>query len=96
MIASTTARGADLLRAAPLIIVEVTSRSTASEDWGRKREAYPQGGASWFWIIDPESATVTIMGNEGGHFVVTQRLSEGRHLIEEPFPVALDMSLLMR
>jgi len=91
MIASKDAPGEDLLRAAPLLVIEVTSRSTAGEDWGRKRDAYAAGGAAWFWIIDSESAEVTIMRNENGHFVITQRLSDGQHRLVEPFELTLDL-----
>jgi len=40
--------GDDLLRAAPLLVVEVTSRSSRSEDRGRKRDVYAQAGAAWY------------------------------------------------
>ena len=95
MVAATSAPGQDLLRAAPLLVIEVTSRSTASEDWGPKRQAYAQGGANWFWIIDPGPGEATIMRNERAEFVITQVLSGGRHVVQEPFPVTLDLAALL-
>ena len=92
MVFPTDAPGEDLLRAAPLLVVEVTSRSTRSEDWGRKRELYAEGGAAWYWIVDPEANEVTTMRNEDGELVVVGELRDGgSHQLGEPLSLTLEL-----
>ena len=95
MVFPSDAPGDDLLRAAPLLVVEVTSRSTRSEDWGRKRELYAQGGAACYWLVDPDTQEVTVMRNEGGAFAIARELKDGvAHELTQPFPVTLDLGSL--
>lgn len=95
MIFRSDAPGDDLLRAAPLLVAEVTSRSTRSEDWGRKRELYAQGGAAWYWLIDPDAHEVTTMRNQGGSFVVIGQLVDDElHELDEPMRVTLNLRAL--
>ena len=94
MVASIDSPGDDLLRAAPLLVVEVTSRSTSSEDWGRKREVYAEGGAAWNWIVDPEARTISLMRNLAGRFDSAEPLRQGTHRLTEPFSAALDLDAI--
>ena len=95
MVFPSDAPGEDLLRAAPLLVVEVTSRSTRSEDQGRKRELYAQGGAAWYWLVDPDTQEVAIMRNEGGVLATARQLSDGAaHELHQPFRVTLDLGAL--
>jgi Uma2 family endonuclease len=96
MVASQGAPGDDMLRAAPLLVVEVTSRSTRREDWGRKREVYAQAGAGWYWIVDLEADQITVMRGEHGQLAIVEVLSTGTHRLSEPFPVVLDVAALLR
>src|SRR5664280_1640960 len=86
MVVADTAPGADLLRAAPLLVVEVTSPSTRSEDWGRKLTAYAEGGAQWYWIVDPDAGEVAVFRNVAGEFAPRVRLADGCHRLAEPLP----------
>jgi Uma2 family endonuclease len=92
MVFPSDAPGDDLLRAAPLLVVEVTSRSTRSEDWGRKRELYAQGGAAWYWIVDPDAHEVTVMRLEAGGFNISRELRD-RVIHEFDAPVQVTLSL---
>ena len=95
MVFPTDAPGDDLLRASPLLVVEVTSRSMRSEDWGRKRELYAQGGAGWYWIVDPDAHEVTMMRNESGEFIIAQELTgDVVHDLDRPIGLALDLGAL--
>lgn len=92
MVFRSDAPGPDLLRAAPLIVVEVTSPSTRAEDFGRKREIYAQGGAEWYWLVDPDADTILILRNQAGRFVQVQTYAApGIHRVTRPFPVQLDL-----
>ena len=92
MVASSDAPGEDLLRAAPVLVVEVASRSTRAADLGRKRELYASGGAQWYWIVDPEQQSIIVLENIAGTFVETERITEDRQVISEPFALVLDLS----
>ena len=96
MVFPSDAPGEDLLRAAPLLVVEVTSRSTRSEDWGRKRELYAEGGAAWYWIVDPEAQVLTTMRNSGGLFAIVGELKDGSvHELDQPMRLNLDLGELL-
>jgi Uma2 family endonuclease len=95
MVFPTDAPGDDLLRAAPLLVVEVTSRWTRSEDWGRKRELYAQGGAGWYWIVDPDARQVTMVCNESGDFIIARELTgDVVHNLDRPVGLAWDLGAL--
>lgn len=91
MVFAADAPGEDLLRVAPLLAIEVTSPSTRSEDWHRKRELYAQGGAAWYWIVEPDEWSLTLLRNDGGAFEEVARGDHGVHQVTDPFPVNLDL-----
>lgn len=92
MVAATAAPGPDLLRVAPLLVVEVTSPSTRSEDLGRKLRAYADGGAPWYWVADPASDVLTVYRLDGGRFVAADSDSPvARMHLSLPFAVELDL-----
>lgn len=92
MVFRADAPGPDLLREPPLLVVEVCSPSTRSEDWGRKRDLYARGGAPWYWVVDPDADAITVLHNESGQFMELQRHDTlGMLEVSEPFPVALDL-----
>ncbi|PWJ48153.1 Putative restriction endonuclease [Quadrisphaera granulorum] len=95
MVFHADAPGPDLLREAPLLVVEVLSPSTRSEDVGRKRELYGLAGAAWYWLVDPQSDTLTVLRNDGGHFVDAARHPAAITVtVDEPFAVEIDCGAL--
>lgn len=93
MVAELDAPGTDLLRTAPLLVVEVTSRSTRGEDLGRKMQAYALGGAEWYWIVDPEADSLTIYRNRGFRFVVELAGDASQPIVlTEPFATTIDLA----
>lgn len=92
MVATTGSPAADLLRVPPLLVVEVTSPSTRSEDLGRKLRAYADGGAAWYWVADQETDVLTVYRNTGGRFVVdASGEPDARLELLVPFTVDLDL-----
>jgi len=76
----------------PLLVVEVTSPSTRSEDLGRKLRAYADGGAAWYWVADQETDVLTVYRNTGGRFVVdASGETDARLQLRVPFTVDLDL-----
>lgn len=70
-------RGPDLLAAErlpahgwvtepPVLVVEVLSRSTRSEDTIRKSMEYAEGGISQYWLVDPDLRTIDVLLNNDG------------------------------
>lgn len=58
----------------PLLVVEVLSPTTRHRDLGPKRKFYLEAGAAEYWVIDPETRTVRVIGAETDT-VVSQRLT---------------------
>lgn len=94
MVARRDAPGPDLLHAAPLLVVEVSSRSTRNEDWGRKRELYAQAGAPWYWIVDPGADEITVLENTGGSFAQRNRFTSGVNRLGQPVSVVLNLGVI--
>jgi Uma2 family endonuclease len=91
MVARRNAPGPDLLREPPLLVIEVLSRSTRSEDVGRKRELYAKGGANWYWLVDPDAEDIHMLGSSRGTLVEHEVAYTGVAQLHEPFLVALDL-----
>ena len=53
------------LKLAPVVVVEITSPSTRSEDWLRKANEYHKINAQQYWLADPEARTLAIFANDG-------------------------------
>ncbi len=47
---------------APMLVVEVVSPSNAAHDRVRKRRFYARGGMLEYWIVDPSSQEVQVLG----------------------------------
>ena len=49
----------------PDLLIEVLSPSNRAHDQVRKRALYAGGGVREYWIIDPDAATIEIIGADG-------------------------------
>lgn len=78
------------LRVPPLLVVEVLSPSTSRKDRLLKREIYAEFGVSSYWLVDPETRTMTVLSLRDGAYIETAR--GARLELEEPFPVVIDLS----
>jgi len=41
-----------LRHAPPLLVAEISSRSSHDIEFGKKRRTYATGSAEWYWILD--------------------------------------------
>ena len=57
--------GADNIRGAPDLVVEVISPSNPERDLVRKREIYARHGVGEYWIADPDARSMRVMVLEG-------------------------------
>jgi Uma2 family endonuclease len=76
--------------AAPDLVVEILSPGTRRRDKGRKRAVYDREGVGEYWIVDPESRSITALRRPragGGLTDVTTSTLEGGGVLASPlFP----------
>lgn len=72
----------------PVLVVEVLSPTGRVRDLEAKRRVYAQGGASWYWIVDPGIPSVTVLRLAGEAYEHVAHV-EGGDIYEsrEPFAV---------
>jgi Uma2 family endonuclease len=82
--------GDDGIRVAPLLVVEVLSRSTRRRDRGEKREIYSELAVPHHWLVDPERHTATVLRLAADGY--EEALSAVDELaVDEPFPVRVPL-----
>ncbi|MGH9068854.1 MAG: Uma2 family endonuclease [Acidimicrobiales bacterium] len=45
----------------PVLVVEVLSPTGRARDLHDKRRIYAEGGAAWYWIVDPDEPSLTVL-----------------------------------
>jgi Uma2 family endonuclease len=94
MVARVDAPDADILVVPPLLVIEITSRSTRRVDLGRKLAAYARGGCPWYWIVDMDEHSLLIFKLQHRGYTRVARLHDGAQTVPEPFPLRLDLPQL--
>lgn len=61
---------------APLLVVEILSRSTRSEDTVRKSGDYLAGGIGQYWIVDPDNRCIEVFANHRDRWELEARVDE--------------------
>ena len=61
----------------PDFIVEILSKSTEDRDRGVKFQDYQMHGVNEYWIIDPDAETIEQYINQGDHFQLISKNTEG-------------------
>ena len=74
------------IEAAPDLVVEVLSKSTAYHDLVKKKKLYTRFGVKEYWIVDPIEKTVEIYTQENNNLVLTKSLSSDDLLESSLFP----------
>lgn len=65
-------------RTPPVLVVEVLSRTTRSEDLVRKPHEYLRGGIAHYWVLDREAPSLTAYTAGEGQWEVALELDAGR------------------
>lgn len=90
LVARTEDCADDGLHVAPLLVVEVLSRSTRRRDQGDKRDIYAELGVPYYWLVDPERHSATVLRlDEGGY--VESLAAVGELQVEEPFSAVIPL-----
>ena len=63
----------DNIRGAPDLVVEIISPSTIERDRSFKRALYARYGVREYWLVDPDTRTVTVLLLDEGAFVEIAR-----------------------
>jgi len=80
--------------AAVLLVVEALSPSNAGRDLVLKRHEYAVDKVAVYWIVDPETQTLTVLEHDGGeHYTEVAVVKPGETFTTEvPFPISIDIA----
>lgn len=76
----------DKLRVIPDLVIEITSVSTAYQDFGRKSTMYCHYGIEEYWIIEPDDERIEIRRKHGDFYQIEAVLSKQGVLKSPLFP----------
>lgn len=83
----------------PLLVVEVLSPSTRSEDTMRKSREYAEGGIAQYWIVDPQLRRIDVFANHDGDWDPLLQLDEatpvGKVAVVDAGEVPVDLRQLL-
>jgi Uma2 family endonuclease len=83
----------------PLLVVEILSPSTRSEDTIRKLEEYRLAGIVNYWIVDRDNRTLSALINEGSRWHTSAELTDhapsGIVSVESLGEIELDLAALL-
>lgn len=84
------------LPAAPLLAVEVLSKSTRRTDLDLKWERFQRAGVASYWVIDPQGPSLVAWELTDGAFVEVARVEPAETWqATRPFPVAISPGVLI-
>lgn len=73
---------------APVLVVEILSPTGRARDLETKRRVYAQGGASWYWMVDPAVPSLTVLRLAGEVYEQVAYVENGdAYEAREPFVV---------
>ncbi|MCR1785086.1 Uma2 family endonuclease [Nocardioides carbamazepini] len=83
----------------PVLVVEILSRSTRSEDLFRKTDDYRRSGIQQYWIVDRAARTLAVLVNAGEHWDIGLSLTDdsptGSIEVADLGGVELDLTALL-
>ncbi|MHB1535513.1 MAG: Uma2 family endonuclease [Acidimicrobiales bacterium] len=88
MVVTPEAIGPRAIERPPLLVVEILSPSARGRDLFEKRRIYADGRAAWYWIVDPEEPSLTVLRLAGDVYEEEARAIDAEaYETEQPFPV---------
>jgi Uma2 family endonuclease len=85
------------LEKTPVLVVEIRSPSTAHYDAGTKRLAYEAAGVLWYWMVDPDEPSLTVLELvDGAYMEVASAVGDEAYAADEPFSVRVVPADLIR
>ncbi len=84
----------------PVLVAEVLSRSTRTEDTMRKAPEYAAGGVGQYWLVDPDAGSLDVFVNVDGRWERFEHLDARRPAgvvsLGEHGEVPIDLARLFR
>jgi Uma2 family endonuclease len=81
----------------PALVVEIVSPSGRGRDLFEKRRIYAAGRAAWYWILDPDEPTLTVLRLVGDAYEETSRVvGSEAYEAEEPLRLRVVPAALVR
>lgn len=74
----------------PALVVEVLSPSGRGRDLYEKRRIYANGGAEWYWIVDPDEPSLTVLRLAGDEYELAARVA-GSEVYATAAPMTLSV-----
>jgi Uma2 family endonuclease len=90
LVARTADCGDDGIHVAPLLVVEVLSRSTRRRDRGEKREIYAELGVPHYWLVDAERRSAAVLRLSAGSYVEVLT-ADAELVVDAPFPARVPL-----
>jgi Uma2 family endonuclease len=88
MVVTPDAIGPRAIERPPLLVVEILSPSGRGRDLSEKRRIYAEGRAAWYWIVDPDEPSLTVLRLVGDVYEDEARVTGSEaYDTEQPFPV---------
>lgn len=88
MVVSPEAIGPRAIEQPPALVVEVLPPSGRGRDLSEKRRIYAEGGASWYWVVDPAEPSLTVLRLAGDTYEEHARVTGSQaYVADQPFPV---------
>lgn len=53
---------------APILVIEILSPAGRNRDRYEKRRIYAAGGAAWYWMVDPDQPSLTVLRLSGDEY----------------------------
>ena len=74
----------------PALAVEILSASGRPRDLYEKRRIYAEGGAAWYWIVDPDVPSLTVLRLQGDAYEEAAHVAgSDAHEATEPFALRI-------
>lgn len=74
--------------APPLLVVEVLSPAGRNRDLSEKRRIYAEGGAAWYWLVDPAVPSLAVLRLVEGTYQEHARVEgSAAYATDDPFPI---------
>lgn len=83
------ALGAHAVEGVPELVVEVLSPSNRGADLVRKRALYAEGGCPYYWIVDPDEPSVTVLVLSGDGVYEESVHAAGDERVETELPLRM-------
>jgi len=97
MVVAPEAIGPRAIERPPLLVVEILSPSGRGRDLSEKRRVYAAGRAAWYWIVDPDEPSLTVLRLTGDVYEEEARIIDSEvYETEEPFSVRVVPAELLR